>query len=143
MEQVILRPIVKPGMHWVVVACVTSLGEKNTERNLISDYLDELFKNNPDSHASVIRAMENLALNGPPRNEDKYKNLSGRIHELKVKQCRLIHFKDENYYIFTNGFNKKTQKTPPKHISTCQKHFENFQAKKTSNRIIYEPYQYE
>ncbi len=135
--------MIKPGNYWVVAYVTIIVEEGKIDKSLISEFLDDLEKNDPDSHAKVVAALERLAENGPPRNIEKFRMLEKGVFELKVSQCRLLNFRDDNFYIFTNGFRKKTDKAPPKEIKQSKKCHDNYVSKKQSNLITCEPYQEE
>ncbi len=54
------------------------------------------------------------------------KKLRGKIKELVVKNCRLLFFTDSNKIYLTNGFIKKSNKTPTKEIEYAEKIYKIF-----------------
>ena len=74
-----------------------------------------------DMRAMMIRTLEMLQKNGPELREPQSKELEDGIFELRAcfgsNISRLLYFYDEGKLILlTNGFVKKTQKTPRREI---------------------------
>ena len=75
--------------------------------------------------AKVLRTIDLLENNGPILREPYSKSLGDGIFELRIKQGNditrvLYFFFIGNKAILTNGFIKKTQKTPKKEIARAE-----------------------
>lgn len=86
----------------------------------------------PKMKAKVLRTIDLLKNNGPLLREPYSKSLSDGIFELRIKQgndiTRILYFFfTGNKAILTNGFIKKSQKTPKKIIETAKKYKEEYQ----------------
>ena len=82
--------------------------------------------------AKVLRTIDLLENNGPFLREPYSKSLEDEIFELRIKQGNditrvLYFFFIGNKAILTNGFIKKTQKTPKNVIETTKKYREDYQ----------------
>lgn len=82
--------------------------------------------------AKVPRTIDLLKNNGPLLREPYSKSLGDGIFELRIKQRNditrvLYFFFIGNKAILTNGFIKKTQKTPKNVIETAKKYREDYQ----------------
>ena len=80
---------------------------------------------NYDMRAKMIRTLELLQKNGPLLREPQSKELEDGIFELRTvfgsNIARLFYFFDEGKIILlTNGFVKKTQKTPRKELKLAK-----------------------
>ena len=87
----------------------------------------------PKMKAKVLRTIDLLKNNGPLLREPYSKSLSDGIFELRIKQgndiTRILYFFFiGNKAILTNGFIKKSQKTPKKIIETAKKYKEEYQS---------------
>ena len=82
--------------------------------------------------AKVLRTIDLLENNVPLLRDPYSKSLGDGIFELKIKQGNditkvLYFFFIGNKAILTNGFIKKTQKTPKNVIETAKKYREDYQ----------------
>ena len=82
--------------------------------------------------AKILRTIDLLENNGPHLREPYSKSLGDGIFELRIKQgsdiTRVLYFFFiGNKAILTNGFIKKTQKTPKNAIETAKKYREDYQ----------------
>ena len=82
--------------------------------------------------AKVLRTIDLLENNGPHLREPYSKSLGDGIFELRIKQGNditrvLYFFFIGNKAILTNGFIKKSQKTPKNVIETAKKYREDYQ----------------
>lgn len=94
-------------------------GEKPVEK-----FLDEL---NVKVRARVMRMIKILKENGTRLREPYSKNLGDGIFELRIQQgnnrLRVLYFFIQgNNIVLTNGFVKKTQKTPKKELEKAKKY---------------------
>jgi len=68
----------------------------------------------------VLEAVNRVAEHGPPRNLTKCRDIEGEpnLFELKEGQCRVLWFysRRRGVIVFTHGFYKKGQRTPPREI---------------------------
>lgn len=100
-------------MKYDVIFYETEIGEKPVEKFLLS--LDSKMR------AKMIQMMEILEEKGTALREPYTKSLGNGIFELRCKQASnisraLFFFYVGGKIIITNGFTKKTTKTPPKEI---------------------------
>lgn len=82
---------------------------------------------NPKMRAKMLREIELLENNGPKLREPDSKPLGEGIFELRAKFSNeitrvLYFFFAGKNIILTNGFAKKTPKTPPSEIETAKKY---------------------
>lgn len=85
--------------------------------------------------AKILRMIEMLSENGPELREPYSKILDEGIFELRIKQSSnisriLFFFFVEGQIILTNGFLKKTQKTPVSEIEKAKKYRKDFLERK-------------
>ncbi|MDO4484696.1 MAG: type II toxin-antitoxin system RelE/ParE family toxin [Clostridia bacterium] len=90
----------------------------------VADFLDSL---NPKMRAKVLRTIDLLENNGIELRGPYSEFLGDGIFELRTKQgsdiTRVLYFFFiGNKAVLTNGFVKKTQKTPPGEIATAKKY---------------------
>ena len=90
--------------------------------------------------AKVLRTIDLLENNGPFLREPYSKSLEDEIFELRIKQenniTRVLYFFFiGNKAILTNGFIKKTQKTPKNVIETAKKYREDYQRRNQNDQL--------
>ena len=90
---------------------------------------------NPKMKAKVLRMIDMLSKNGTRLREPYSSPLGDGIYELRIKQSSnisrvLYFFYVEGKIILTNGFLKKTQKTPPTEIAKAKKYRMDFLQRK-------------
>lgn len=85
----------------------------------IEDFLEELRRDNSKLHIKTVRNLELLSDYGSDLGAPFIKYLEDGIYELRSvfgsNATRIFYFffsKEENVIVLTNGFLKKTQKTP-------------------------------
>ena len=88
-----------------------------------------------DMRAKMIRTLEMLQKNGPELREPQSKELEDGIFELRARFgnniSRLLYFfDDEKLVLLTNGFVKKTQKTPKKELELAKSYRKDYYARK-------------
>ena len=88
-----------------------------------------------DMRAKMIRTLEILQRNGPSLREPHSKELEDGIFELRARVgtniSRLLYFYDEGRVVLlTNGFIKKTQRTPHKEIDLAKSYRADYYARK-------------
>ena len=88
-----------------------------------------------DMRAKMIRTLEMLQKNGPALREPHSKELEDGIFELRAKFgsniSRVLYFYDkERLVLLTNGFVKKTQKTPMQEIELAKAYRTDYYARK-------------
>ena len=88
-----------------------------------------------DMRAKMIRTLELLQRNGPSLREPQSKELEDGIFELRARVgtniSRLLYFYDEGQVVLlTNGFIKKTQRTPRKEIELAKSYRADYYARK-------------
>ena len=89
----------------------------------VKKFIDSLASRTQQKFFAIIGMVENLGKNLP---EPHAKQLGNGIFELRFKgqegHIRILHFfYDDNKIIFTNGFIKKSNKTPKKEIELAVK----------------------
>lgn len=90
----------------------------------VREFLDGL---EPKMRAKLLGSVALLEANGPQLREPYSKPLGDGIFEVRAKQGNnitrvLYFFFVGKHIILTNGFVKKTQKTPPSEITLAQKY---------------------
>lgn len=95
----------------------------------VQDFLDSL---EPKLLAKTFRTIDLLELNGPQLREPYSKSLETGIFELRVKQgsdiTRVLYFFVVGQKaVLTNGFVKKTQKTPKAEKDLAKKYKADFE----------------
>lgn len=88
-----------------------------------------------DFRAKVIRSFKLLQDNGPTLREPESKELEDGIFELRVEFAgdivRILYFFDKGkLVILTNGFVKKSQKTPKAEIKRAKQYREDYLSRK-------------
>ena len=88
-----------------------------------------------DMRAKMIRTLELLQKNGPELREPYSKELEDGIFELRAKFgtniSRLLYFFDDcKLVLLTNGFVKKTQKTPKQELNLAKTYRADYYARK-------------
>ena len=94
----------------------------------LGDYLDSL---NPKLLAKTLRTIDLLEQNGSSLRLPYSEYLKDDIFELRTKQSSnitriLYFFVVQDKAILTNGFTKKTNKTPKKEIELAKKYREDY-----------------
>ncbi|MBS5063670.1 MAG: type II toxin-antitoxin system RelE/ParE family toxin [Hungatella hathewayi] len=100
------------------------LFHKDNGESPVEEFIDTL---EPKMQAKVLRTMELLKRNGLELREPYTKSLGRGIFELRAKHgtdiSRVLYFFMEGHrIIFTNGFIKKTDKTPKQEIELARKY---------------------
>ena len=101
----------------------------------VRDFLDTL---DDKMLAKLLGAISLLETNGTQLREPYSKSLGDGIFELRAKQSsnitRILYFFVVGHQIIlTNGFVKKTQKTPPEEIALAQKYRADYFHRKESS----------
>lgn len=100
------------------------LFHKDNGESPVEEFIDTL---EPKMQAKVLRTMELLKRNGLELREPYTKSLGRGIFELRAKHGTdiswvLYFFMEGQRIIFTNGFIKKTDKTPKQEIELARKY---------------------
>jgi phage-related protein len=103
------------------------------------DFLDTIGSNLQKDGDAVLALLERAAQKGPPRNTEISHQIKDKIFEFVQGSLRVLWFYDEGKLILcTQGFIKKTQKTPSSEIEQAtlirEKYFE--EKKKGPFKII-------
>lgn len=90
----------------------------------VLEFIDD---QSPKMQAKIIRTIGLLAANGTDLREPHSKKLSDHIFELRCQtdgeQARILYFFIKGKtVILTNGFIKKTQKTPPHELAKAERY---------------------
>ena len=103
-----------------------TLYDSENGHNYGAEYLEELFRQNKKLCAKMFKTIEIFKLNGVHTSEKYSKHLEDGIYELRASLStnearELYFFVIGNEIIITNGFTKKTQKTPRSEILKAKK----------------------
>lgn len=95
----------------------------------------------PKMHAKVLREIDLLVENGPELRLPHSRPVGDGIFELRIKQSSNISrvmyfFFIRNKAVLTNGFIKKTQKTPKKEIELAKKYRQDYLKRKSGGEGI-------
>ena len=117
-------------MKWTSVYYVSDSG-----RVPVKKFIDSLASRTQQKYFAVIGMLEKLGKNLP---EPHAKSLGNGIYELRFKgqegHIRILHFfYDGNKIILTNGFIKKSNKTPKKEMTLAEKRKEQYLNKKIND----------
>ena len=117
-------------MKWTSVYYVSDSG-----RVPVKKFIDSLASRTQQKYFAVIGMLEKLGKNLP---EPHAKSLGNGIYELRFKgqegYIRILHFfYDGNKIILTNGFIKKSNKTPKKEMTLAEKRKEQYLNKKIND----------
>ena len=90
--------------------------------------------------AKTLKTIELLENSGTALREPYSKNLGNGVFELRIKQgsdiTRVLYFfYVGNKAVLTNGFTKKTNKTPREQIELCQKYKSDYEWRKSHDGI--------
>ena len=95
-----------------------------------------------DSWVDLANTLDEVAKNGPPKNNQKFDHLAAGIHEFKAWKLRIACFFDDHMIICTHGFYKKRQETPKGELEYAKKKMTAyFEAKKRGEITHAEPAQ--
>lgn len=117
-------------MKWTAVYYKSDSG-----RIPVKSFIDSLASRTQQKFFAVIGMLENIGKSLP---EPHTKHLGNGIYELRFKgqegHVRILHFFYEgNKIILTNGFIKKTNKTPKKEITLAEQRRKQYLNKKDKN----------
>jgi phage-related protein len=104
----------------------------------VEDFIKSLDKK---MYAKVLRTLDLLETNGSELREPHSAPLGDGIFELRIKQgsdiSRVLYFYFiGNKAILTNGFIKKTQKTPPVGIALAKKYKADYERRYLNEQIL-------
>jgi phage-related protein len=95
---------------------------KNEQFCQLLDFLDSIESNLQKDGDRVLALLKRVSLKGPPRNTEISHQIKGEIYEFIQGRLRVLWFYDEGRLILcTQGFIKKTQKTPASEIEQAIK----------------------
>ena len=104
----------------------------------IEDFLEELRRDNPKLHIKTFRNLELLSDYGSDLGAPFIKYLSDGIYELRSvfgsNAARIFYFffsKEENVIVLTNGFLKKTQKTPIHELEKAKQYKSEYESRQS------------
>jgi len=98
---------------WHGCVCAVDYACLLNSKKPAKDFIESLTDKKKAKLEPLIRKLCNT---GKVWNKEKFRKLQGPIWELKSDKVRLLCFKEGNCWILTNGFLKKGQNTPRKHI---------------------------
>lgn len=108
----------------------------------LHQFLAELEKNDLREHDRILARLDQLAERGASRRKDEFNDLGDGLYEAKTSAgCRVVFFYEQNQIIIcTNGFIKKSRKTPRQLLKVAKEHKRAYkeyrQARKPVQRII-------
>lgn len=108
------------------------------ERCDLFDFLSECRRDNPREFKKMRVLLERAAEHGLPQNDEKCKKLvnTNGIYEFKTKRLRILFFWDGgNLIVCSNGFLKKSMKTPTNQIDRAEKCRESYEAAKATETL--------
>ena len=86
----------------------------DSHRCRAQEYINDL---QPADQDRIESLLERTADHGPPKNEEKFKKLEGKLFEFKSYQDRLpCFFHGPGVLIVTHGYRKKSNKAPKSEI---------------------------
>ena len=94
------------------------------------EFLEAVGRKNEKTAARVVSDLDFTLEEGPPRNEQKSRQLDGPIYELKpTDTVRVLYFygAERRSIIITHGFEKKQRSTPRKEIKRAQRIYRDYQ----------------
>ena len=91
----------------------------------------------PDDRERVVKKLAQIEEHGPNLGKDYVKHISGEIYEFRFQIqagiVRFFFFYEANHIIIiTNGFQKKTIKTPAKEIELAKKYYRDYLSQRKS-----------
>ena len=102
----------------------------------VVEFLDSLNQDHPDLHDKTFRNIELLEEYGPELGMPFVKHLEEGIYELRSSfgsnASRIMYFyysKNRNDIVMTNGFLKKTQKTPKTELDKAKKYKSEYESR--------------
>lgn len=99
-------------------------------------FLEGLGANYASSRNGMLNLLERCAEHGPPRNADLKHQLDDGIYELRKGQLRVVFFTDAGKLIIcSDGFLKKTRKTPPREIEAARQARKQYQEARDANQL--------
>ncbi|MFP4166428.1 MAG: type II toxin-antitoxin system RelE/ParE family toxin [Opitutales bacterium] len=105
-------------------------------------FCQEIKDKHPGELTKLTRLWNDIARNGPPSNDQKFKDLPGTngLYEIKTTKLRVICFWDDGSLIIcTHGFVKKSQKTPKNEITRAEKARNQYFHEKEKGTLEHEP----
>ncbi|MBU1206172.1 MAG: type II toxin-antitoxin system RelE/ParE family toxin [Proteobacteria bacterium] len=111
---------------------IFALGDSPNRCQLL-DFLDDLESNLQKDGDRVLALLKRVAREGPPKNPDICHQIGNKIYQFSQGRLRVIWFYDEGKMIIcTQGFIKKTPRTPQGEISNAKLAMKSyFEAKKS------------
>lgn len=106
------------------------------------EFFKALQQNDPAELAKLAALLMHTARNGPPRNEEKFKQIEGSsgVYEFKTTSARLFCFLDAGAVIICcNGVVKKKGRHSPQDIKTASDWKDAYEDAKAKNKLNHEP----
>lgn len=134
--------IVRIGSRLEIRALATPAdgGEKDPCATL--KFCQDIQTKHPGELVKLARLWTDIADNGPPSNDQKFKDLPGTsgLYEIKTTKLRVICFRDDgSLIIFTHGFIKKSQKTPKNEIKKAEQAKRDYFNEKEKGTLKHDP----
>lgn len=87
---------------------------------LLNEFFNDVSQTHEYDFARFQRTIDRIADSGPLQNPEVFKPLRDEIHEIKIGVLRILCFEHNGHWYCTNGFIKKSQKTPIGEIKTAR-----------------------
>lgn len=108
------------------------------KRCAVFSFLERIAKSNVKESDKIWALIDDVKDNGPKRNVERCRKLADTdgIWELKTTQVRVLFFFDgASMIICTNGFLKKTRKTPAGEIDRAERLKRQYQSAKAAGTL--------
>jgi phage-related protein len=116
--------LVRIGSRLEIRALATSADGGGKDPCATLKFCQEIKDKHPGELIKLARLWTDIANNGPPYNDQKFKDLPGTsgLYEIKTTKLRVTCFWDDGSLIIcTHGFVKKSQRTPKNEIKKAEK----------------------
>lgn len=102
----------------------------------VEEFLDDLIRDNPKLHAKTVRNIELLSTYGLSLGMPYVRSLEDGIYELRSEvgsnASRILYFlflEEQNTIVMTNGFLRKSQKTPQKELEKAKRYKKEYESR--------------
>jgi phage-related protein len=114
------------------------VGENVEPNRPLEDFLNELEASDADEHARLVRLLEFVADNEPPRNKEKCRPVTKDLFEFKTRGgVRVLWFYDANRLIIcTHGFPKSQEKRLSREVKRAEEWMNKYKAARQTQQVI-------
>ena len=114
------------------------IGEIAEPNRPLADFLNELEEDDADEHARLVRLLEFVGDNEPPRNKEKCRQVGPGIFEFKTRGgVRVLWFYEANRLIIcTHGFPKSQEKRLSREVKRAEEWMKKYQAARQTQQVI-------